>query len=564
MRKIFFILAVLASCFLPLSARAQTQTNVTATIVDPLGIPYAYGTYSIQLIPTGTNPTVNGNSIGGAFNGSTDANGSFNVSLWANANIVPASSQWQFTVCVSPGVQPPLGTGGQCTPPTAVTISGASQSLSATLNAVAPKLTTITLGSGSVTSFSAGALSPLFSTSVATSTTTPALSFSLTNAAANKVFGNCTGVLAAPNYCSITTAMLPATTGTILGTAAATDVAFGTGVNTIGTNANFTFTTGSGVLSIPNGGAYQLNGVSVLSTPNSNLNTAVGRNAGANISTNQNTTFVGLSAGQQLGAGNSNTAMGSFAMGLTSTGSSENTAMGSGAMENVASNDNTGIGFDALLTVAGGSGRNTAVGAGADGNGTGSDNTVMGFQAGENLSTGNLNIIIGDADQSTVTTGSSNIVISNSSTGIVATNSNQLDLGEVVLGVGLNVPSTSTITMPGSEVVNGSQSSATYKTATNCSSSASPAVCGSAAAGSVAIAAAGTTLTVNTSAVTANSQIIIEQDDSLGTKLGITCNSGILAGPTAITARVPGTSFTISVTTGLTVNPVCLSYIVFN
>lgn len=55
-------------------------------------------------------------------------------------------------------------------------------------------------GTGSVTSFSAGTLSPLFSTSVATATTTPALSFSLSTAAANTVFGNFTGGVAAPTF----------------------------------------------------------------------------------------------------------------------------------------------------------------------------------------------------------------------------------------------------------------------------------------------------------------------------------------------------------------------------
>jgi hypothetical protein len=128
-------------------------------------------------------------------------------------------------------------------------------------------------------------------------------------------------------------------------------------------------------------------------------------------------------------------------------------------------------------------------------------------------------------------------------------------------------PSTGLIaitTTPGSCVPAGSFEAAVYLTASNCANGASPAVCGSAAAGSVAIPAAGTSLTVNTTAVTANSQIVIQQDDSLGTRLGITCNSGILAGPTAITARTPGTSFTISVTTGLTINPVCLSYHILN
>ena len=55
-------------------------------------------------------------------------------------------------------------------------------------------------GTGSVTSFSAGNLVPLFTTSVATATTTPALSFSLSTAAPNTVFGNPTGSTAAPIY----------------------------------------------------------------------------------------------------------------------------------------------------------------------------------------------------------------------------------------------------------------------------------------------------------------------------------------------------------------------------
>jgi len=55
-------------------------------------------------------------------------------------------------------------------------------------------------GSGTVTSFSAGTLSPLFTTSVTTATTTPALSFTLSNAAANTWFGNNSGISAPPIY----------------------------------------------------------------------------------------------------------------------------------------------------------------------------------------------------------------------------------------------------------------------------------------------------------------------------------------------------------------------------
>jgi hypothetical protein len=65
-------------------------------------------------------------------------------------------------------------------------------------------------GSGTVTSFSAGNLSPLFTTSVATPTSTPALSFTLSNAAAHTFFGNNTGSTTAPAFVVITDADLPA------------------------------------------------------------------------------------------------------------------------------------------------------------------------------------------------------------------------------------------------------------------------------------------------------------------------------------------------------------------
>lgn len=56
-------------------------------------------------------------------------------------------------------------------------------------------------GGGTVTTFSAGNLSPLFTTSVATATSTPALSFALSNAAQNSIFaGPATGGAGAPSF----------------------------------------------------------------------------------------------------------------------------------------------------------------------------------------------------------------------------------------------------------------------------------------------------------------------------------------------------------------------------
>jgi hypothetical protein len=65
-------------------------------------------------------------------------------------------------------------------------------------------------GSGTVTSFSAGTLSPLFTTSVATATTTPALSFTLTNASQGLFFGTATsGGSQVPSFRSITDGHIP-------------------------------------------------------------------------------------------------------------------------------------------------------------------------------------------------------------------------------------------------------------------------------------------------------------------------------------------------------------------
>lgn len=61
-------------------------------------------------------------------------------------------------------------------------------------------------GGGTVTNFSAGDLSPLFTTSEATTTTTPALTFTKSNFAAHKFYGNNTGSTAAPDAQSINAA----------------------------------------------------------------------------------------------------------------------------------------------------------------------------------------------------------------------------------------------------------------------------------------------------------------------------------------------------------------------
>lgn len=102
-----------------------------------------------------------------------------------------------------------------------------------------------------------------------------------------------------------------------------------------------------------------------------------------------------------------------------------------------------------------------------------------------------------------------------------------------------------------------------YRTLSNCSSIASPAKCDSAPAGSFVLDVASTTARVNTTAVTANSQILIIEDSSLGAKLGISCNktTGRIY---MITDRVPGLSFTVSSSFAPSDHPACLSFQLLN
>jgi hypothetical protein len=109
---------------------------------------------------------------------------------------------------------------------------------------------------------------------------------------------------------------------------------------------------------------------------------------------------------------------------------------------------------------------------------------------------------------------------------------------------------------------------AQYATNSNCSSGASPAVCGSASAGSAALPtnAVSSSILVQTTAVTANSQIFLQTDDTLGTKLGVTCNSTVatLVGGLTISARTAGTSFTIANNVAVVTNPLCVSWYLVN
>jgi hypothetical protein len=177
---------------------------------------------------------------------------------------------------------------------------------------------------------------------------------------------------------------------------------------------------------------------------------------------------------------------------------------------------------------------------------------------GNNIYLTNLDALnaVGTATFTTAATGTNNNFIANpNAANRVAQRIDFLQDNSAEIGVSGHRPST---ILAGTSV-----KSPAYLTETNCSSSATPAACGSAAAGSVTVAAGVTTKVVSTTAVTANSQIILTFDASLGTKLGVTCN---VSGNTAawISGRTAGTNFTIKLQTAPTPNPACFSYQVIN
>jgi hypothetical protein len=108
----------------------------------------------------------------------------------------------------------------------------------------------------------------------------------------------------------------------------------------------------------------------------------------------------------------------------------------------------------------------------------------------------------------------------------------------------------------------GTLSALTYSSVTNCADSAGAAACTAAPAGSFVVDAGATSTVVSTTAVTANSEIVVTYDSSLGTRLSVTCNT--TAEIPSVTARSASTSFTVTIPVAPTTNPLCLSYNILN
>jgi hypothetical protein len=142
-------LAIFVFVALAGSAALAQFTTVSGTVTDPNGLPYANGTISPALVISGS-PTLGGF----AYTPPTQPTGlstagSFTMRLADNTQLSPGGSTWSFTVSCAAGCIPASGGKGPVTfTVTGITISGASQSITATLTAAAPALSNISGGGG--------------------------------------------------------------------------------------------------------------------------------------------------------------------------------------------------------------------------------------------------------------------------------------------------------------------------------------------------------------------------------------------------------------------------------
>jgi hypothetical protein len=112
--------------------------------------------------------------------------------------------------------------------------------------------------------------------------------------------------------------------------------------------------------------------------------------------------------------------------------------------------------------------------------------------------------------------------------------------------------------------VTGPVSAVSYRTSGNCSSGASPALCGSATSGSSGIPAGMRTIEVNTTGVTSSSVILITPDSSIGSKLGVDCDAAAAAQSHSVEARTPGKGFVITIPSPALKGSSCVNWFIVN
>src|SRR5712692_2861672 len=193
-----------------ISGNAATATTATtATNANQLGGVAAANYARVDVANTFTGANILGNSSAGSGGllippSGTGANkNSFLFNLQSTG--ASATNTFGFQASTTPSLNLMFcNSSGTCAP-TATGLSIASNGIIT----FAAGQTFPGTGNGTVTNFSSGNLSPLFTTSVANPTTTPALSFTLNTQGANTVFAGPTSGTAAPAFRSLVAADIP-------------------------------------------------------------------------------------------------------------------------------------------------------------------------------------------------------------------------------------------------------------------------------------------------------------------------------------------------------------------
>lgn len=255
------------------------------------------------------------------------------------------------------------------------------------------------VGTGTVTSFSAGNLSPLFTTSVVTPTTTPVLSFSLNTQTANTIFaGPSTGAAATPTFRSLVAADISGIAWLLNGNTTGNDT---TWLGTID-NRDFLFKSNNTErFSISKAGAvssklgYWLDGDKFFYRDSGGSSVAIGKNSGNSLPDSSIVT-IGHDAGASLTAGSESCILIGDNAGTAITTGARNIAIGTNAGEAL----DTGtscvlIGWHAGALIGGAYGLTTAIGYDSLSTAIYGANTALGYSSGAALTTGYGNTFLG-------------------------------------------------------------------------------------------------------------------------------------------------------------------------
>ena len=190
---------------------------------------------------------------------------------------------------------------------------------------------------------------------------------------------------------------------TALGTEAGTDITTGDNNTSIGYRTLYTATTQNDNTAV---------GYLALTLCTGEDNVAVGSGAGKSMTTGQKNVLVGYNAGDAINSGQNNIAIGFDALGAQTT-----------------DNDNIAIGYQALQNLNGSGDLNIAIGKSAGAAlTTGDKNTLVGHQAGTSL-TGSNSVLIGYLAGNAVTSGNNNTALGKSTLQLETTGGSNTALG---------------------------------------------------------------------------------------------------------------------------------------